>query len=119
MALSVTSILGKDGARSWKIAGGLVLVHADLTVGDASVDYSSGLDLSGILAKIGLSAIFEVLACSIRAAADNSLSALVPGLDPTTGKLRFFKTHGPNPTEAVADTDLVDGDVLRLLVLGV
>ena len=97
--------------------------HLDMTTSDASVDYSGGFTLTA--SKLGFRSIFAVISAESRSSAatpvPRSLVWVLEAVAGTsTGKLRAFKTlGGVTPTEAVADTDIIDGDIIRLVVLGV
>ena len=116
MALSFAnpSESGERGLASGQTAtGGLRIAVVDMTASDVSADYSSGYDIRGAKAKCGFGQIVAVLSCSSRSSSD-TLATFKGIFDPATGKLRLYN----NATEAVADSTIADGDVLRLVLLG-
>jgi hypothetical protein len=124
MALTFTNVI--DGAiADWKPANGPRLVVFDMTIGDAGVDYAvgagvEGLDLNGNIGKTGLHKIFMVLAATLRVSAGNMV-ALLPLYDANTGKLRLCENAaavGEFP-DGTVDTDINDGDIVRMAIIGV
>ncbi len=119
MALSVNPII--DGVNaSFKLGHGLILAVRDITSSDVSVDYSGGFSIAALAAQMGLSKILFFVQASIRTSAGVH-RLLLPSWDVTNGKLMF----GENAAAVGAfdqvdpDTDIVDGDIIRVVVIGV
>lgn len=100
-------------ARGTTASGGLRIAVVDMTASDVSSDYDSGYDIRGAKLKAGFGQILAVLSCSSRSSSD-TLATFKGIFNPATGKLRLYN----NATEAVADSTINDGDVVRLVLLG-
>lgn len=109
---------GERGTYSAKIPGGLTVTVWDMTTSDVSTDYSSGFDLQGNAQKMGLRRVVAVLCAYVRNASDTPKSVR-DVYDCATGKLRFYASVADAATEIVADTEIDDTDIVRLVVLGV
>jgi len=115
MALTFTSVIDK-GARTWKVAPGLSMSQIDMTTstGSAGADYSSGFDLQGNAAKMGLTKVFSAIGPVVTEAGvvDGGVMGLFDG---TSGKLRFYVvTTGVEITNQIAANGVV-----RFVVMGV
>lgn len=124
MALTFTNTIG-GALADWKLSNGPRIAVIDMTIGDASVDYSAvggaeGLDVGGSADKMGFHKIFMVIGATLRASAGD-MTALLPLYDADTGKLRLCENAaaiGEFP-DATLDTDINDGDIVRMVVVGV
>lgn len=118
MALTVNPVVQGVNAV-YKLGNGLQLRVVEVTSSDVSVDYSAGFDIAAIATQCGLSAVFAVIAASIRASAGTH-RVLLPSYDVVNQKLKL----GENAAAAGAfdevdpDTDIVDGDIIRITLLG-
>lgn len=117
MALTFTSTID-GGLRVWNLGNGLKMAQLDMTSSDVSVDYSSGFDIAGNAGKMGFRKIFHVLDATIRAAA-GTVRGLNSVWDANAGKLRFAETCINAIDDPEADTDIIDGDIIRMVVIGV
>lgn len=108
-----------DGSlRDYSLGHGLRQAQFDMTSSDVSVDYSSGFDIAGNAAKMGFRRIFGVLEATIRSSA-GVVRGLQPRWDPNNGKLRFLEAVINAADDGEPDTDLIDGDIVRMWVVGV
>jgi hypothetical protein len=85
------------------------------------VDFpAAGADLQVQATKMGFHRIVHVLDASVRTAAT---PPVYKGLKhiwyPNTGKLSFIEDVALTLNEQEADTDIVDTDIIRLVVIGV
>jgi hypothetical protein len=119
MALSVQPVI-EGVTASFKLGHGLILVVRDITSSDVGTDYSGGFNIGALAAQMGLSKILFFVQASIRAAAGTH-RLLLPSWDVANGKLMF----GENAAAVGAfdqvdpDTDIVDGDIIRVVLIGV
>ena len=120
MALTFTNVI--DGAlRVWNVAPGLRMAQIDMVASDANgADYSSGFDLVSNAEKMGFRKIFGILGAEIRRSA-GAQGAHIAIYDNITGKLRFYETGAAlsGVLSEVAGADLTDGDIVRMVVIGV
>lgn len=98
--------------RSYKLDGGLEVRIAEITVGTASNDYSSGIAVSGAAAKMGLRYVAGAAFVGARSS-DNAGLPLGGYYHAPTGKIRM--TIG---SAEIAASDIGDGAKVRLIVFG-
>lgn len=111
---------GERGTYSATIPGGLTLSVWDITVGNADVDSpTGGIDLQGNARKMGFNRVVAVLDAYVRVGNDDTVKGMKHIYNCANGKLLFTETVTATLDEQESDTDLVDGDVIRLVVLGV
>lgn len=119
MSLSVTTII--DGVNcAWKLGHGLEKRMCDITSSDVSVDYSNGFDVNSLAGNLGLGQILGIDGPpSIRTAAGVHYR-FVGSWDVTNKRLMILKDAGVAGAlaQVVADTDIVDGDIVRVTLIG-
>jgi len=109
---------GEKGTYTATIPGGLTITVWDMTTSDVSVDYSSGFDLQTNAKKLGLNRVVAVLDAYVRDSSD-TVKSLRHIYDCATGKLRFAESSAATLDEQDSDSDIVDTDIIRMVVLGV
>jgi hypothetical protein len=124
MALTISSVIDR-GERTFPQQHGLRLKQVDVTLGVATTDYSSGVDISGNAAKFGMTKVFAVLEAGVRASS-GTVKAYVDQYNYDTGKLQLFvpdiaATSATNLAlaEIVASDHLANGDIVRMVIIGV
>lgn len=95
---------------------------ADVTIGTATADYSSGLALTG--SSLGVNGILGILNAEVRASS-GTLRALIEKWDANTSKLRFYlpdiaATSATNKVlaEIVSSVHISNGDIVRVTYVG-
>lgn len=114
--MALTYTLVENARTTWKLGGGLRCVLADITTSDVSVDYSSGFTLSA--QKLGLNKILHVVDAVVRNAAGTT-KGLNGVWDAVNDKLMFLEAVTATLDHQDNDTDIVDTDIIRAVVLGV
>lgn len=124
MALTFSTLIDK-GERTYPQQHGLRVKVADVTIGTATADYSTGIDISGNAAKLGFNKVLAVLDAGIRASS-GTVRDLVRQYDYNTGKLRFLvpdiaATSATNKVmaEIVSSVHISNGDIVRVVCIGV
>lgn len=124
MALTFSSVIDK-GERTFPQQHGLVVKEFDVTLGTATADYSSGVDIGGNATKLGFRNVLGVLTAGIRASS-GTMRALVQQYNFNTSKLQFFvpdiaATSATNKVlaEIVSSVHISNGDIVRIVAIGV
>lgn len=95
---------------------------ADVTIGTATADYSSGIALTA--SSLGVNAIFGILDAEVRASSGTQ-RALIERWDANTSKLRLYlpdiaATSATNKVlaEIVSSVHISNGDIVRVVYVG-
>lgn len=124
MALTFSTSIDK-GERTFPQEHGLVVKVVDVTIGVATTDYSSGVDISGNATKLGFNKVLGVVTAGIRASS-GTVRPLVQQYNFNTGKLQFFvpniaATSATNLVlaEIVSSVHISNSDIVRIVAIGV
>lgn len=113
---------GERYTGAFQLGGGLLLRIVDLSCSDVSADVPSGvLDLGALEEQLGFHRILAVLDWTVRSPGtpDTMRTLQAAVWHPASKTLTFCETGTYTIDPIEPDTDLINGDVIRLVLIGV